>query len=516
MPSKANNSLIVGVSSIIYHPDTSKGDTDTSFTNSSSVFQATIDSSTPYLWLPDEICAHFQDKFKLSYDSSHNFYTVNDTSHNINVNQNSKVTFILGASAHNSLDAVTITLPYAAFELTPASPILNQSDRFFPIKKSAGVNVLGRAFLQEAYLIVDYERGLFKIAPANWSQPTPEAYIVPIYKEGYVPPPSTTPNSSPSSGGKGVSSGAIAGIVVGIIAVFSFAALGWFLWRRRQKKKHYLNDKLPPPSEIDTTLAGTEVKYRRVSELDSEPPSSRKTSVGGGYYDKDPKGVIPFPAINEMESPPVELYSPPLQDGEFASAPGHNEGTDYFTVGVRIRRRGATRESSGNNTPGTPGVAIAELPGDDGLVQVGGQHVELVQSPTISPLHSRGPSDTSLGTNIDEVLAPTLQNHSRSPSRTPDSIPEQKAKGSEKNENGEGGEAEEQDEEEEEEKKKKKKEENEVDEVNEELRRRPSHTRGLSDTPTESTAVSRPTEEEQERWAAGGHMSIDRPLSPLN
>lgn len=456
MISATNNTLLVGVQSITYHPDRDVDSNDFSFTSGGSGFYAAIDSTLPYLWLPDDICEKFADKYQLTYDNDTNLYTVNASAHNHNAQQNSTLNFKIGKTNTNSNEFTNIEIPYAAFDLEASSPIFANTTKYFPLRKSPnGIFVLGRAFLQEAYVVVDYERNKFQVAQAVVSDPMPSPHLVPIFKTDYVPPQSSQTNK-PSSGG-GLSGGAIAGIVIGVLAGLALLALGaFFFWKKKKRApKQKLDEKV---SEIDTTQAGEQVKHRRVSELDSEPPNSPKPSLGTTYYG----AKEPFPPINEMESPPAELYSPPPEGVAGFGTPSERNANDYFVAGTKMRRRGATRESSGNNTPGTP-AAIAELPGDDGRYTVDGQHFDPVVSPLqtpATPAHHRGPSDTSLPSNIDEVI---LGNR-----------PESK----------------------------------------QELERRPSHVRGASDTTIQSdtTAVSQPTPEELENWATPS-TEPRRPLS---
>jgi hypothetical protein len=468
MPSNTNNTLLVGVQGITYHPDPNTDTNVISFTaarQSSSGFYATIDSTLPYLFLPDDICDEFASTFKLTFDNTTKLYTVNDTAHANNLKQNAAVTFKIGAdSGDNSVNFTSIRLPYAAFDLQANSPLYAKPTNYFPIRKSpTGVYVLGRTFLQEAYIVVDYERLNFTVAPAAYSNPMPSPRIVSIFRKDYVPlgaSPTATPEKK-----SGLAPGAVAGIVVGIVILFLLLGLGaFFFWKKRRTKT------LPKEeiSEIDTMVDGTQGKHRRVSELDSDPNGKPV----GGYYGNngrnDNKDVMPFPPISEMESPPAELYGPESAQLSAVTPSTERVQGDYFT---KPRRRGATRESSQSGTPGTPGVhAIHELPGDDGQFQVGGLHFDRVESPIPErPVHSRGPSDSSIQTNIDGVIsgsttgvAGTTTNNSTRPG----------------------------------------------------MERRPSHARGASDTTIQSdtTAVSQPTPEEIENWA----MGVGEPRRPLS
>lgn len=323
---------------------------------------------------------------------------------------------------------------------------------------------------------MDYGRANFTVASTvvSDSDGPPASKIVPIYDEG------NSPSLVPTGGGsKGLSGGAIAGIVVGILIVALGAAFGIFMWwkKRRERKK------APPPYkssvEIDTAAAGSEVKHRRISELDSVHHGSPKPGAFNGFYGNrgDGKDNSPFPTISEMDSPPAELDSPPV-----VPTTPHREGngSDYFTAGQKLGRRGARRESA-NNTPGTPPFVtpVAELPGDDGHYQVGGQHFTPMPSPKASP------TLTAASHHIDEVM----KRHSAEPSPSRSSKDSQ---GRPSQDTSPKPVAEE-----------------------EPLERRPSHARGLSDTTVQSdtTVVSQPTPEELERWALAEDEQPRRPLS---
>ncbi|KZM26451.1 aspartic-type endopeptidase [Ascochyta rabiei] len=466
MANLKNTTLVVGVQSIIYTPDQNVASAWDSFTaKTGGGFSANIDSTLPYLVLPENICALFQEKFRLQYDEDRNLYFVNSSSHDANKQQNAKVIFNIGAGPRTSYNYTSIALPYAAFDQQIGSETGENFTNYFPIKKSKnGISTLGRTFLQEAYIYVDYERTSFTVAPAHYSDPMPNANIKTILNTTYVPPGST--NTSKSGGG--MAPGAIAGTVVGIVAAFVIAGIITFCWWRKREKKAETDGNPQDTAHIDPTLAGQEIRYRRVSELTgSDVPSSPKTHLGG-YYTADHKSI---PPISEMspDSPPVELYSPPPE-----SASDVDGARDYFTVG-KPHRRGAQRDraSSGQNSPGTP---IAELPGDEGQFHTQVTQIDGV-SPLTSPRQSHGPSDISLSKNIDERPANQKKDVTR-PTHPAETARADAAVGLESEAQTE-------------------------DAMDAAKERRPSHQRGLSDNTiaSDSTAVSQPTPEEEERWA---------------
>lgn len=465
-----NNTLVVGLQSIIYYPDQNVETSYQSFTAADATpgFEAVIDSTLPFLVLPPRICDRFADAFKLSYDEGRNLYFVNASARASNRQLNSKVSFRIGSGIKDSGDSTNIEIPYAAFDLQIGSATGDNSTDYFPIKRSKdGINTLGRTFLQETYLVVDYERANFVVAQARYSDPMPSSDIKTILNTTHTPPS----NVENAGGGGMLAPGAIAGTVVGIVVAFIIAGILGFCWWRKRKTKKEAAQKPYETQQINPALADQEVKFRRVSELTgSDLPNSPKTPLTG-YYSADHKSV---PPISEMspDSPPVEMYSPPPE-----SASDIEGGRDYFTAG-KPHRRGAQRDraSSGPNTPGTP---IAELPGNEGQFH----------TPGVIPLHSRGPSDTSLSTNIDERLADHKETISPRPIHPAETAAADEAVGP-KNEIHTGATAE------------------------ATAEQRPRHQRGLSDTTvaSDSTAVSQPTPEEEARWASEP-ASGGRPLS---
>jgi hypothetical protein len=110
-----------------------------------------IDSTDPNLWLPEDACDAFEKAFGLTLDTASGLYLVNDTHHQTLLDSNAQVTFRL-SDVKSGGDTVAIVLPYAAFDLTAASPLVDKSTHYFPLKRanSSTQYTLGRTFLQEA------------------------------------------------------------------------------------------------------------------------------------------------------------------------------------------------------------------------------------------------------------------------------------------------------------------------------------------------------------------------------
>lgn len=151
MPNEKNTTLVVGVQQIQYTPDSAVDPNSLTLSKDVRGFRATIDSTTPYLWLPDQVCDQFIDKFQLSYDNETDLYMMNSSSAAHNRQQNAVVSFRIGQDPFGSDDQfASIDLPFSAFDLDYKPPEGGNGTKYFPIKKSNnGRFVLGRAFLQE-------------------------------------------------------------------------------------------------------------------------------------------------------------------------------------------------------------------------------------------------------------------------------------------------------------------------------------------------------------------------------
>lgn len=112
---------------------------------------AYVDSTVPHIWLPLDACQAFEKAFGLIYDNASQLYLVNDSLHKTLRALNASVTFTLGNSMTGG-QTVDIVLPYASFDLLVQPPLVENSTRYFPLKRAANQTqyTLGRTFLQEA------------------------------------------------------------------------------------------------------------------------------------------------------------------------------------------------------------------------------------------------------------------------------------------------------------------------------------------------------------------------------
>ncbi|TVY41648.1 hypothetical protein LOCC1_G005889 [Lachnellula occidentalis] len=289
-------------------------------TLSSTSFPASIDSTVPYFYLPEEVCQQFENVFGIVYDTASGLYLVNDTLHTKLLSEAAEITFTL--SDEKSKVLVDIILPYQAFDLVAQWPLVQNDTRYFPLKRAAdnSQNTLGRAFLQEAYLIADYERSNFSISQRKW-EANPEANVQPILL------PSDTPTTH-----KKTSVGVYVGITIGIAVFLTFLAGGFISLRKKYRNTRAIRTELqsmpahsPKPSlpesslpsfslsSISGPLKRDEIQYQPVmvspsltyfsgSELDSVDTELQSPEIGGkkDYFQPFPERSISARSTNTL------------------------------------------------------------------------------------------------------------------------------------------------------------------------------------------------------------------------
>ena len=250
---------------------------------------ALIDTTLPYFWLPLQVCRQFESAFGLSWDSSTDMYLVNDTIHQQLQNLNPSVTFTLGNSSANQ--SINITLPYGAFDLQASSPIYPNGTNYFPLRPASTANeyVLGRAFLQEAYLLVDFEQGNFSISQALFpANPIPNIITIDHSPRPSISGTNATQPSATQTHHHHLSAGAIAGIAIGASTLLILlCTIAFFLFRRRRHHRQ------TPPTQLST-------------DPSSPPPFGEKESwpnSPGHFSDTDTStnSNSAIPQVRELE-----------------------------------------------------------------------------------------------------------------------------------------------------------------------------------------------------------------------
>ncbi|CAG8950327.1 hypothetical protein HYFRA_00006820 [Hymenoscyphus fraxineus] len=198
-------------------------------TLSNSPFSAFVDTTTPYLWLPTEVCKLFEEAFGLIWNEESQLYLVDAQLTKKIAEQNPTVAFTLTNSTSKVL--VDIVLPFQAFDLIAKPPLVKTLTHYFPLKRAAnaGQITLGRTFLQEAYIIADYERSTFSLHQRDWNAKS--SNVTPIAPIGVLPPGTSTTNAPVNVGA--IVAGCIGGVV--LLAVIALAVVMGLRHRKRTR-----------------------------------------------------------------------------------------------------------------------------------------------------------------------------------------------------------------------------------------------------------------------------------------
>jgi hypothetical protein len=222
-----------------------------------------INTVMSHLWLPEVVCEAFATAYGLSYDSSLNIYFVNDSIHTDLLNVNPVVSFTLATSKQpDTNETVQIQVPYSSLALRLEYPYVpaNHHRRYFPIRRAASdaQYTLGRAFLQDAYVIVDYDRQRFSVSQA----------VLPASANGLVQDlvairrPNATADGSDDNNNSAASASLelpeILGISIGMLILIVLSLSCVFAMRRRRRKHRQGKDDTRDSPKIPVETAEME------------------------------------------------------------------------------------------------------------------------------------------------------------------------------------------------------------------------------------------------------------------
>ncbi|KAH8168918.1 aspartic-type endopeptidase [Sarocladium implicatum] len=234
-------------------------------------------AGSPYIYLPKGNCEAIAEQLPVSFDESLALYLWNtsDPAYTRIVNSPAYLGFTF---ADNEASNVTIKVPFKLLNLTIEYPLIDLADgavSYFPCQprdSEDGVWQLGRAFLQAAFLGMDYDAQKMYLAQAPG--PDMAQSVTRDWEDGKVPrtndadsfadtwKSSWTPldgddasssqkdddtnnssNTNAEEDGESISPGAIAGIVIGCVAgLAALAALIWFFFFRRRRDTEVKQD----------------------------------------------------------------------------------------------------------------------------------------------------------------------------------------------------------------------------------------------------------------------------------
>ncbi|SPO06018.1 uncharacterized protein DNG_08707 [Cephalotrichum gorgonifer] len=229
-------------------------------------FKALIDSSTPYLWLPDIVCERFASALNLTLNQTLDAYVMHpDQFDALKADESFSFTFSLSSYDNNDdlghpLDVpgvVNITISAHAFAHVLQYPYNSIAIRYgepavpyMPIKRASGNNfILGRTFLQETYLLTKYDSTVFSVHQARFPEDRLDTDIVEVRqpRNSAYPPPAS------DNDGKGhLTKSQMIGIVAGAVVASLSALFIFFFCCRRHRKKARMAKMFPDEDTKET------------------------------------------------------------------------------------------------------------------------------------------------------------------------------------------------------------------------------------------------------------------------
>ena len=265
--------MLLSINSITYNSSTN------SSVFSNTPITAGVDSTVTQMWLPEAVCQSFEEAFSITWNSTSNLYIIDDRSRFANQALNPSVTFTLSSGSNADKKEIDLTPPLRRFRpQTHFSESIDYDGNYLPLRRAQNDTqyLLGRAFLQEAYLISDFERAQFSIFPAIWPDSNIKSNILPI-----LPPPRSVEADGTSSGNNchiDFSTPAIIGTIVGSASILLIAALAVLKRHSRGRLRRAASSK---PNSSGEDLRCPTPELEAVTEEMKKAPSVRENVVKG-------------------------------------------------------------------------------------------------------------------------------------------------------------------------------------------------------------------------------------------
>ncbi|KAK3400086.1 aspartic peptidase domain-containing protein [Sordaria brevicollis] len=407
---------------------------------------AMIDSSTPFLWLPTEICERIASALDLVWREDLGVYVFANGGDQYLKYKHMKTTeelsFTFTVSSYDNSDdfgyplnmpgVVNITLPPAAFAQVLRYPWKNvikfneSSIPYFPLTRSTketnnNLYIIGRVFMQEAYIITKYDKASFSIHQALFPDNSATNHSLQVIER---PPNSPYPEGPPmkKSHKKPLGVGQTVAIVVSAFAAGSVIGLiCFFCCRRKSKaKKDHVRKQLDHGGEEVTPVHDQEPTQSPVSRMLSMfvgRRRSRRQSAATQETEKTISGPVEVGAdaqhqVFELPVPPepVELDNNDIGNNDDANL--GLEGSRQHMSEYEAARRKLERQLQGpvpTYTPTTAEHNVAGYPNEKSahqheVIPVVHYRPSEEPSPGSSPTYA---NTDSLPNSLPSPLSPT-------------------------------------------------------------------------------------------------------------
>ncbi|KAF4344600.1 hypothetical protein FBEOM_1442 [Fusarium beomiforme] len=400
-----------------------------------SSFFAMIDSSTPYLWLPDEVCDQFAQSLNLTYNSTFELYTISDSQYRAYTNDKTfDLTFVLSSFDDNNdfgnpydvPGIVNITIPLRAFVGLLQYPFMPDAIKYgdpaipyFMLRKAknSASYILGRSFLQESYLITKYDEGVFSIHQALFpDEPSTSSELDAIEQSDNSPYP---PPYAEDEGG--LSDGQVIGIGVGVgLGAFFVCAAVLFVWLyfRRKRKRATKDNNQSAEGQNSTPDVGSRSPKSPLVILFSKILGRNNSPQQAGHdaHGRDKVAEAPDTQIHEMSAPlPIaELDGDDRMswndDTEFGTDSSHNMSA------YDMARRKLEKQLQGPVPTYTPPADGTEIPPEKAIYQpnpTNGPPVALQLSPSMSITRTQQGGSTTNSIPLPSPMTPGFDANGR-------------------------------------------------------------------------------------------------------
>jgi hypothetical protein len=327
------------------------------------------------------------------------------------VNWNLTFTFEI-ADLPGSSKSVDLTLPYAAFDQKLSYPFPNLDPSlgsgnfsYFPLRKAANNTqyTIGRSFLQETYLIVDYERQNFSVSQAKFAiDAVTNLSLVAI----------TSPQASQYAQPKpSLSTGAKVGIGVGgaLLAILIFVSI--ILWLRKRRHPKPSENEEPaeepltiskpwePPSELaadkqHAVEAPADASATRHELPGSDPVELQGSEVAISFYGPDATKYN-----REHNFSATDPVTRKLTGGELASAELEGQGPPPYP---QVRRNNTVHSEQDSVSSAVISPVVLPSSAD-------GRHSMAMSSPATSAVDADGRPRSIPGSSRRISQSPTRQ-----------------------------------------------------------------------------------------------------------
>ncbi|KAI1113162.1 aspartic peptidase domain-containing protein [Nemania sp. NC0429] len=275
---------------------------------------AVIDSSTPYLWLPPAICDRFASTLNLTWNETLGLYIFSSNENLIRYRSTPDLSFTFTFSSPDDRDdfgspldmpgIVNITVSSNAFIQSLQYPFENlidygaQAVPYFPLKRAEKGSqlIIGRSFMQEAYIVTNYETSVFSIHKALFPlNPLKDTSIQTIAASSNSPYPGPPIEKNETHN---ITQGQIAGVAIGVCLGAIALVTALVLVRRKrgpfkdrgneneteEYKEKYSTEPESPLSPMAMTLFRMKTRARKTQSKAGKQDSQIETHEVGADW----------------------------------------------------------------------------------------------------------------------------------------------------------------------------------------------------------------------------------------